>query len=284
MIKSAAATDAPPSLSDAQFEKLKRFVHEYAGIRLDWSRRESLNHRLYRRMRDIGLRSFDQYVALLTCNDGIELEHFASAITTNVTSFMRERHHFDFLRSVLLPKLLARRAGEKRLRIWSAGCASGEEPYSIAITLLGCEDLLRGWDVKILATDIDNQVLATAREGVYRLNEISVLREQVKSYFLKGTGGQAGLVRVKPAVKQLIEFRPLNLVDPWPLTEMIDVIFCRNVMIYFDKAVQRTLIERFASIQPAGGHLMIGHSESLFGVSDHYEIADRTIYKRREGL
>ncbi len=277
------ANNTPPSLSDAQFEKLKRFVHEYAGIRLDWSRREALNHRLCRRMHNIGLRSFEQYVALLTCNDGIELEHFASAITTNVTSFMRERHHFDYLRSALLPKLLARRAGEKRLRIWSAGCASGEEPYSIAITLLGCEQLLSGWDVKIIATDIDKQVLETAREGVYRLDEISVLREQVKSYFLKGTGSQAGLVRVKPAVRNLIEFQPLNLIKPWPFTEMVDVIFCRNVMIYFDKAVQKNLIERFATIQPTGGHLMIGHAESLFGVTRQYEIADRTIYKRREG-
>jgi chemotaxis protein methyltransferase CheR len=205
-------------------------------------------------------------------------------ITTNKTDFYREPHHFDFLRGVLFPafKAEAGRTG-RRVRLWSAGCASGEEPYTIAIEAL--EALGSGWDLKVLASDIDTEVLSAAAEGIYSLERASPLPDPLlRRYFLRGTGRYAGFVKVRREVKDLVVFRRINLLDdPWPIRTRFDAIFCRNVMIYFDRATQRRLVERFSASLAEGGSLFVGHSESPFGLTDDLEFVRNTIYRKQEG-
>lgn len=266
--------------TDRDFRCLREVVARHAGIALSDAKREMVYGRLARRLRELGLGTFAEYCARLEAHRETELGHLINAITTNLTAFFRERHHFDYLRGKLLPELAARRH-EARLRIWSAGCSTGAEPYSIAMTL---EDTpaVRGWDVRILATDIDTEVLATASRGVYAEREIEGVPAASRSrWFLRGKGANAGRVKVKPVLRERIEFRPLNLLAEWTADEPFDVIFCRNVVIYFDKPTQRRLFDRFAHALVPEGHLFIGHSESLFKVSDRFVPLGQTIYQKK---
>ena len=268
--------------SDRDFQRVRRIINEVAGISLADGKRELVYSRLSRRLRQRGLRRFEDYCDLLeTQDDTAELGEFVNALTTNLTSFFREPHHFEFLARELLPALIRERGfGTRRIRVWSAGCSTGEEPYSIAMVLR--ETLpATGWDVKILATDLDSNVLATAGQGVYELSRVKDLPEaRLRRWFQKGRGAQTGWVRVAPALRELITFRRLNLMDDWPMRGAFDIVFCRNVVIYFDKPTQRVLFERFADQLVEQGHLFVGHSESLFKVTERFVPLGKTIYQR----
>lgn len=262
------------------FDFLRTMVNEQTGIVLSEAKRDLLYGRLTKRLRQLGLESFADYCQLLQSGDRTEMEHLVNAMTTNLTMFFRENHHFEYLADTLLPALLNTKAQSRRLRLWSAGCSTGEEPYSIAMV---CKEVLpaTGWDVKILATDIDSNVLATAQRGIYTAERVQgIAPARLHCWFLQGKGSQAGAVRVVPELQALISFRPLNLMQPWPVRGPFDVIFCRNVVIYFDKDTQRQLFDRFAHVLDPHGTLFVGHSESLFKVTERFELLGKTIYRR----
>jgi chemotaxis protein methyltransferase CheR len=277
------------ALSDQDFNALRALVHQVTGISLAETKRNLVYGRLSRRLRALKLESFAQYRQLLESDpDGQEMIEFVNAITTNLTSFFRESHHFDYLRQHKLAPLA--NGAAPRLRIWSAGCSTGEEPYSIAMTV--CEALgdTPRLDLKILATDLDSDVLARARSGVYLADNLKGMSPVRVSRFFEPKksdddgGGRTGAARyvVKPAVSRLITFKQLNLMHELPMHGPLDVIFCRNVVIYFDKDTQRRLFQRYARLQRPGDLLFIGHSESMFKVSEAYTLIGKTIYKRNE--
>jgi chemotaxis protein methyltransferase CheR len=268
-------------LTDADFERLRQLVMQHTGISLSAAKRELVYGRLVRRLRRLGLQSFSAYVRLLEEHPDSELEEFINAVTTNLTSFFREPHHFEFLAQEALPKILKANAGTRRVRIWSSACSTGEEPYSIAIALRECQSLWSGYDLKVLATDLDSSCVAHARAGVYDAERVKALPEaRVRRWFQRGAGPNAQRVRVSPELAPLISFGQLNLMNEWPMRGPFDVIFCRNVVIYFDKQVQRRLFDRMANMQRDGAFLFLGHSESLFKVTDRYELVGRTVYRR----
>jgi chemotaxis protein methyltransferase CheR len=238
--------------------------------------------RLSRRLRALGLETFRDYRELLSDPDGQEIVDFCNAITTNLTSFFRESHHFDYLRTHILEPLAAKPPG-KRLRIWSAGCSSGEEPYSTAMTI---QESVPDWqrrDLRILATDLDSEVLARGRRGVYAEDRVKGLpQKRLTTFFRQQVEDGARRYGVIPELAQLITFKQLNLMNELPMRGPLDVIFCRNVVIYFDKDTQRELFRRFALLQRPGDILFLGHSESMFKVSDAYTLVGKTIYRRNE--
>ena len=265
------------------FDYLRQMVITRTGIVVPDEKMDMFYSRLARRVRKLELLSFKQYCDLIRNEkDGAEAAQLINAITTNLTSFFRESYHFDFLAESLIPDLIEREPKRRRLSIWSAGCSTGEEPYSIAITLsqLGLVD--RGWDIKILATDIDSNVLEHGVKGVYGLEQINVVPDRyVKAGFLRGKKGKSGKVSIKPNVRRMVEFMQLNLNSQWSLPEQMDMVFCRNVIIYFDKESKRALVNRIADNLKEGGYLFIGHSESLFRVSERFELVGKTIYRKK---
>ncbi len=264
-------------LTDADFAFLRRLVRDHTGIALSESKRELVYGRIGRRLRKLQLTSFREYCELLRQRPEEELEHFVNAVTTNLTAFFREPHHFEHLSHEALPHVLAS-AQRRRLRIWSAGCSTGEEAYSIAMVLREHAEL-RHWDVRVLATDVDSAVIATARDGVYARERIGVSEERAERW-LRAVPGRPEMLRVCSEVASLVTFRQLNLMGPWPMHGPFDVIFCRNVVIYFDKATRRELFERLAHLQQGGAYLYIGHSESLLRISERYELIGRTVWRR----
>jgi chemotaxis protein methyltransferase CheR len=269
-------------LSDAVFNRLRELVRRHTGIALADSKRELLYGRLARRLRVLELNSFADYCALIESGPGGEVQELTNAITTNLTSFFRENHHFQQLAGEIFPQIEANRAASNRIRLWSAGCSTGEEPYSIAMIMREALGHLRDWDVKLLATDIDSKVVETAAAGVYgddRFKGISP--ERFKRWFAPVVG-RPNLSQASHELKSLITFKQLNLFDAWPMKGPFDVIFCRNVVIYFDKETQRGLFQRMAELQEPGAWLIIGHSESLFNVTHRYKLVSRTVYRRLE--
>jgi len=264
------------------FDRVRALVSEHSGIRLTEAKEDMVYSRLARRLRVLGLVSFGDYVDYLMDPQAEELVEFVNAITTNLTAFFREPHHFETLANAVLPGLATTKADSRRLRIWSAGCSTGEEPYSIAMVLCeAMEDTLRGWNIKVLASDLDSSVLASAARGQYPLARIQDLPNARKArFFLRGKAANNGQVRARRELQELITFRQLNLMAPWPMRGQFDVIFCRNVVIYFDKDTQSTLFERYAELMPVGGWLFIGHSESLHRVSERFELVGRTTYRK----
>lgn len=276
----AVMQDREFNLNTNDFDHIRREVKSRIGISLSPGKRDLVYNRLAARLRKRGVSSFKEYFDLLGREDGDELESFVNALTTNVTSFFREIHHFEFLAKTALPEAMRRNAQSRRLRIWSAGCSSGQEPYSIAMVLA---EVLRGhsnWDPRVLATDIDTDVLGLAREGIYREDRTDgISNERLKNFFLRGKGEYEGLLRVRPDIGQMISFRQLNLMENWPMKGPFDVIFCRNVVIYFDKQTQERLWERYASLLAPGGYMIVGHSESIMG-TNRFGLVGRTIYKK----
>lgn len=261
------------------FDLLRKLVNEHTGINLSDHKQEMLYSRLSRRLRALNLKTFSSYYKLLQAEGGEEIVHFINAVTTNLTAFFREPHHFELLEQVVLPQLLVKKQSTRRLRIWSAGCASGEEAYSIAVVIK--EIVPADWDVKILATDLDSSVLAKATKGMYeeeRINGISSAR--LHRWFKKGTGTKTGRVQVVPELQTLITFKHLNLMHAWPMHGPFDIIFCRNVVIYFDKPTQKVLFDRFANLIDREGYLFIGHSENLFQLSTQFRLLRQTVYIR----
>lgn len=266
--------------ADRHFQFLRRMVGAHAGINLSEAKRELVYGRISRRIRALGMRDFDAYCRLLEEAPDGEMGNFINAITTNLTAFFREEHHFDFLRDELIPAWTMRGA-RPRVRIWSAGCSTGEEPYSIAMTLREHMPATALADVAVLATDIDTNVLAHAQAGVYDASRVENLpRARLQQWFRRGRGPNADKVRVVPELQQLIRFRQLNLMQEWPVKGPVDLIFCRNVVIYFDKPTQRRLFARFAEKLAPRGYLIIGHSETLYNVSEAFELVGRTVYRK----
>jgi chemotaxis protein methyltransferase CheR len=237
--------------------------------------------RLVRRLRELRIGSFAEYVALLRDDaGGPEFVNLINAVTTNLTSFFREKHHFDVLREKVIPEFVTRNSAKRSLRIWSAGCSTGEEPYSIAMTVLDC--LPAGWDLKILATDIDTKVLATASAGVYGEDRIRSLPDTLKRRgFLRGRGESSDKVRVRPEFQQPISFKQLNLMEAWPMRGQFDFIFCRNVVIYFDKPTQQRLFDRFADQLVDDGYVFLGHSETMHNLTTRFRLLGQTVYQKQ---
>ncbi len=282
-----AAVVAPREFdfSEADFRSFVQLAYEHAGIALADTKRNLVYSRLSRRVRALGLKSFKQYREHLARddNDG-EIENFINSISTNLTKFFRESHHFDHFRTHVAGAFARSTHGSsaRRLRIWSAGCSTGEEPYTIAVVLRKeIPDILRH-DARILATDIDTDVLTKAARGAYPQDSIEQIPKAYLPFFLETDGKDHGksVVVVQRDVRSLIAFRRLNLMEAWPFKGQFDAIFCRNVMIYFDGPTKANLIERFAQQIKPGGWLYIGHSESLTGAHPGLKLMGRTIYRR----
>jgi len=261
------------------FDALRDLIKRNTGISLADSKMEMVYGRISRRLRHLKLYSFADYRRRLESDESESIE-FCNAMTTNLTSFFRESHHFDFLRDHVLRPKLGQPDASRRIRIWSAACSSGEEPYSIAMTVREAIPDFKRWDIRILATDIDSQILATARRGVYPAARLEALGERrVRDHF-EPLPGDPGQYRVAPEVASPVTFKQLNLVQPLPMKGPLDAVFCRNVIIYFDKETQKELLGRIAALQRKGDLLFLGHSESLFKVSEDYALIGRTIYRR----
>jgi len=266
-------------MSDADFQEVSDLAYQYTGIVLGPHKKDMVYGRLARRLRDVQLTSVAEYLELIKHSGQDEVSMFINAITTNLTSYFREQHHFDFLADTFCPELLKTNASSKRIRIWSAGCSSGEEPYSIAITLRENFELL-GWDCKILATDLDSKVLEKGRQGVYGIERIESLSTEKKRSWFMHDKNHPDIVKVKPILQELIRFKRLNLLEKWPMSGPFDLIFCRNVVIYFNEETQSILFNKYADMLKPGGYLIIGHSESLNRVCNRFRPIGKTIYQK----
>jgi chemotaxis protein methyltransferase CheR len=263
--------------SAEHFRLISERVYRFSGIRLPEAKREMVYARLARRLRALGLGSFDDYVRFLEVEPA-EWEHCTNALTTNVTSFYREEHHFTILAEHARSTM---RSGQP-FRVWSAGCSTGEEPYTIAMCLT---DALGQAPFHVLATDLDTQVLAHAREAVYPLQAVLRLPEaRQKRFFLRGAGRHEGKARVRREIAERVDFLRVNLMDgEWPVEGGLDAIFCRNVMIYFDKPTQQRLIQRFAALLGPTGLFFAGHAESLLDQGRHFRLRGQTVYQPVHG-
>ncbi|MDO9637806.1 MAG: protein-glutamate O-methyltransferase [Pseudotabrizicola sp.] len=275
-------SDADIQLGDQDFSRIAQIVHGLAGIVLADAKRPLVHSRLIKRLRALNLPDFATYADFISA-DGNEAERQAliSAVTTNVTSFFREHHHFESLSSTILPPLIAKAKSGARVRIWSAGCSSGEEPYSIAATVLAACPEVQNYDVRILATDIDQAMIEKTRRAVYGSESAQGLSaDQSRRLFDHPITGDE--VRVSERVRRLVYCNSLNLQDKWPIKGPFQVIFCRNVVIYFNKATQERLWQRFADLLAPGGYLMIGHSERITGPAlSEFTTDGMTTYRRR---
>ena len=268
------------AFSDADFRGLAQVAYEQAGIALADSKRNLVYSRLSRRLRVLGLSTFREYREYLAANNS-ERESFINAISTNLTKFFRESHHFDHLRTEVVGRFARTHAGKSgRMRIWSAGCSSGEEPYTIAVVIKKEIRDLERHDIRILATDIDTEVLGRGSRGEYPANSADDIPRPYQDYFEPVEGAKAATIAVDRQAQGLVAFKRLNLMETWPFKGTFDAIFCRNVMIYFDGPTKTKLIERFIEKLNPGGYLYIGHSESLSGSQAGLSLVGRTIYRR----
>jgi chemotaxis protein methyltransferase CheR len=273
----AGTSDPEFSFGHADFERVRQLIYQRAGISLHTGKQAMVYSRLSRRLRETGHRSFASYLQWLEQPGGAagngEWQEFVNCLTTNLTSFFREEHHFHELARDLKTHAV------RPLRIWCNAASTGEEPYSIAMTV--AESPARAHGVSILASDIDTKVLATAARGVYAADSRGLSSERLRAHFLRGKGRNSGFIRVKPELARLIEFRIHNLMDThWQLGEPFDLVFCRNVMIYFDAPTQRRVLERIRAVMKPGGLLYVGHSENFSEAKDLFRLRGKTIYER----
>lgn len=257
------------------FDRVRKMIYAHAGISLSDSKQELVYSRLSRRLRSTGISSFAEYLALLESNDPVEWEAFTNSLTTNLTAFFREPHHFP-----LLAEHLRAIRGNHSIALWCSAASTGEEPYTMAMTVI---DAL-GRDaskVHIIATDLDTKVIETARAGVYPEERVSKLDpDLVKRFFLRGSGSQAGFVRVKPELSEMITFRQANLLhNNWGIRPPLDAIFCRNVMIYFDRQTQLDILKKFVPLLRSNGLLFAGHSESFNNAEEYFKLRGKTVYE-----
>jgi len=257
------------------FRRIRQFIHERAGIWLSKAKEDMVYSRLARRLRARGLQRFSEYLAVLEGGDEAEWEAFTNALTTNLTAFFREEHHFPILAEHVMTVAKRRPA-----RLWCCASSSGEEPYSMAITLVEAFGSFSP-PVSILATDVDTQVLRKAEAGIYPLDRLEKIHPaRMRRFFLRGKGVQSGYVRVRPELRHLVSFKRINLLDrSWPVHGPFDAVFCRNVMIYFDRATQGAVLSRFAPLLSLDGLLFVGHSESLFHISGIFRLRGKTVYE-----
>jgi len=280
------------NVGQREFELFRDLIHKHTGIWLREGKEVMLASRLSRRLRRHGFSSFaDYYDYLESCNDGgAELRELINCVTTNKTSFFRERHHFDFLAEKVVPERLAMPlpvAARHEIAVWSAACSTGEEPYSVAITLLEARtrwrSLSSGWRIRIAASDIDTAVLAKATRAVYTGQDLESIDPDLwKKYLLRGTGPADGQIKVKKEVRSLVEFHRINLMDSlWPLREPFDAIFFRNALIYFRQETQDSFLRRMARLLKPGGYLFLGHSEHIPWLNDVFQPLQKTVYRLR---
>lgn len=274
MQKEASGAAREFHFTEMDFQRVRQLIHRRAGIALSPAKRDMVYSRVARRLRALGLQSFDDYLDRLeTANDADEWEAFTNALTTNLTSFFREPHHFPILTEHLLKV-------KRPISIWCAAASTGEEPYTIAMTACEAFRTMKP-PVSIVATDIDTNVLAAAQQGVYSQERVEKLSERrLRRFFQKGRGDKAGLVRVRPELRALVSFEQLNLLAPdWSVDGPFDVIFCRNVMIYFDKPTQATILERFAPLMKPDALLFGGHSENFLYATRAFSLRGKTVYE-----
>jgi chemotaxis protein methyltransferase CheR len=272
-------TEPGPAMLDSEFRFIADMVYQRSRIVISPHKRPMLQGRLAKRLRALQLRNVSDYIGLLKTDAGeAELSEMLNAVTTNVTAFFREVHHFRHLANVVLPELLALGGRQRKLRIWSAGCSTGQEPYSIAMTMHSALQGRASPDLKILATDLDTNVLAHARAGRYRADQATGIPPKLRANYVRAADDQH--LQIDPRLQALISFKPLNLMESWPMRGSFDVVFCRNVVIYFDKPTQARLFERIATIMAPSGWLYIGHSESLFNVTDRFQLVGKTTYRK----
>lgn len=272
------------SLSEREYEYLRQIVYQHSRINLGTDKTEMVARRVQKRLRALGLEDFEQYCAHLKADpSGEELTQLLDVISTNVTEFFRESEHFDFLAGVALKQWAEanRRQSKGAFRVWSAACSSGEEPYSTAIVLAEFFNQQPGaWQVE--ASDISTKILDQAQKGIYRAERVKLPRQEwLSRYFQRGVGDYAGYYRVRPELRQRVNFHHINLFQAsYPVTDGLDIIFCRNVMIYFDRQTQEGLVRRLAQCLRPGGYLMVGHSESLIGIQHGLNCVRPSIYHR----
>ncbi len=276
---------SPPELSDSQFQHLSEFIHTNVGIKMPAEKRLMVQSRLANRLKVLGMNNYDDYLKFTFSNTAQGSEEIAlmiNAITTNLTVFFRENSHFEYLSNVVLPELAQQNL--KKVELWSAGCSSGQEPYTLSIVM---QEFIRENqnsinDYSILATDISSKVLDKAIDAVYPMNEIENLSYDIKKrYFLKSKNQENPTVRVKPETRQKVNFARLNFMDSsYPKTTQKNVIFCRNVLIYFDKKTQESVVRKLLEHLAPGGYLFLGHSETIFGMDLPLKTVGPTIFKK----
>ncbi len=263
------------NFTDLDFQRIRKLIHERAGISLGENKQELVYSRLARRLRATGIKNFSDYLDHLQRGDAAEWEAFTNSLTTNLTSFFREPHHFP-----LLAEHLRKQGKGRPLTLWCSACSTGEEAYSMAMTAV---EALGGYErpFHIIASDLDTKVLETARTGRYKADAVARLpAQQVERFFVRGTGEQAGFVQVKPELQKNIDFRRINLLDmTWPIHSPLDAIFCRNVMIYFDKDTQLSILRKFAPLLRGDGLLFAGHSENFYHASAWFKLRGHTVYE-----
>lgn len=263
------------AFTQADFERIKNLIYKHAGISLSSSKQNMVYSRLARRLRANGFNNFQDYLNFLENGNPAEWEAFTNALTTNLTAFFREQHHFP-----ILEKHIEKRKNQKKIQLWCSASSTGEEPYSMAMAMV---EVFKTFTppVHILATDLDTNVLAKAQLGIYPLDKLEKLpKEKLRQFFLKGKGPQSGSARVRPELRNMITFRQLNLLDEsWPIRGPFDAIFCRNVMIYFDKPTQYKILKKFVPLLAPDGLLFAGHSESFQHASDLFKLREKTVYE-----
>jgi chemotaxis protein methyltransferase CheR len=264
-------------MSAKNYQEISALSYKFSGIVLADIKQEMVYSRLARRLRELNFRKFDEYMAYLGTDWAAEEGHFLNSITTNLTHYFRENHHFEYLADTVIPLLRKTHIRSRRIRVWCNAASTGEEPYSIAMVFKeGFTE--SNWDIKILATDLDSNVLATGKAGVYHKDRVaSIGKTRQKRWFAEVDDEH---VRVHPALQEILTFKQLNLLHDWPMKGPFDVVFCRNVIIYFDKDTQGKLFVKIHKLMAPDSHLFIGHSESLLGAADKFQPQGRTVYRR----
>ncbi len=266
------------------FDFLRKISNQQTGIVVTDDKFDMFYSRLSRRLRALGLKDFDAYCKYVKNNPDKEMTELVNAVTTNLTSFFREKHHFDYLQNTIIPEFIQQNAPGSVMNIWCSASSTGEEPYSIAMTINESNLLSSGYDYQLVSTDIDSNVLQTAAQGIYSVSRIEGLdKKLVRKYFQRGKGTNQGKVRFKSIYKRQLSFGLLNLIEntnKWLVKPPLDIIFCRNVLIYFDRDTKLSVVEKFSQILKPGGYLIIGHSESLFRLTDKFELIGQTIYRK----
>jgi len=270
----------PATLSDDEFDRIAAIALKEAGLSIPGTKKSLVQSRISKRLRQLTIPSCDQYFAFLS-DPPEEKRELISILTTNVSSFYRESHHFDFLRKAVLPSVLAKLEGGERVRFWSAGCSSGEEAYTLAIELLKAIPNAANLDILVLASDIDPRILSTARQGTYPAAALDSIAPEDRQRFFANSDEAPDRYTVSEELQRLIRFRELNLNGPWPMQNNFDVIFCRNVVIYFDDVRQQALWPRFRDMLSPDGRLFLGHSERIHPLAGSgFATEDVTVYQR----